>query len=170
MRQQYYCITLKIIVDKTRKSLVPERLVVPTEQGKQRKNLFLNSITNRIQEQRFFPQFQTKTKKERKRIMNEKRKIIVSRKREQLKTADIYQAAYLLAKGAVVEDLELIKELDKDVCLLILSGESITSHQQSYINNQALIDPVLYQKAINRIKDIVFKAVDKASNIQGGSR
>lgn len=102
--------------------------------------------------------------------MNEKQKIIVSRKREQVKTSDIYQAAYLLAKGAVIEDLELIKELDKEVCFLLLSGESIRSHQESYINNQALIDPVLYQKAINRIKDIVFKAVDqcKKSSNEGG--
>jgi hypothetical protein len=98
-------------------------------------------------------------------------KIIVSKKREHVKTADIYQAAYLLSKGAVIEDLELIRELDKDVCILLLSGESIRSHQESYVNNQALIDPVLYQKAINRIKDVVFKAVDqskKGSN-QGGA-
>ena len=103
--------------------------------------------------------------------MNKKQKIIVSRKREQVKTADIYQAAYLLARGAVIEDLELIRELDKDVCVLLLGGDSIRSYQESYINNQALIDPVLYQKAINRIKDIVFTAIDQAKNAskkQGG--
>lgn len=99
--------------------------------------------------------------------MNEKQKIIVSKKREQVKTADIYQAAYLLAKGAVIEDLELIRELDKDVCILLLSGESIRTHQETYINNQALIDPVLYQKAINRIKDIVFTAIDQAKKTSG---
>jgi hypothetical protein len=43
-----------------------------------------------------------------------------------------------------------------------LQGESIKSHQQIYLSNQALVDPVLYQKAINRIKDIMFKALDKA--------
>ena len=103
--------------------------------------------------------------------MNEKPKIIVSKKREQVKTADIYQAAYLLAKGAVIEDLELIKELNKDVCILLLSGESIRSYQETYINNQALIEPVLYQKALNRIRDIVFKAVDQvkeSSKNRGG--
>ena len=105
--------------------------------------------------------------------MNEKQKLIVSKRRKLVRTADIYQAAYLLAKGTVIQDLELIKELDRDVCLLILTGESVQSYQQTYINNQALIDPVLYQKAINRIKDIVFKTIaqtKKASLKQGGSQ
>jgi hypothetical protein len=93
--------------------------------------------------------------------MNEKRKIIITKTREQIKTSDIYQAAYLLVKGACVEDIELVKEFDKDVCLLTLGGKSVQSHQQVYNNNQALIEPVLYQKALNRIRDIVFKAVDQ---------
>ena len=103
--------------------------------------------------------------------MTEKQKITISKKREFVKTADIYQAAYLLVKGAGIEDIELVKEFDKDVCLLTLGGESIQSYQQSYLNNQALIDPVLYQKALNRIRDIVFKAVDQvkeASKNRGG--
>ena len=103
--------------------------------------------------------------------MREKVKINVSKRHEVVRTTDIYQAAYLLAKGACVEDIELVKEFDKDVCLLTLGGESVQSHQQSYINNQALIDPVLYQKALNRIRDIVFKAVDQvkeSSKNRGG--
>jgi len=92
--------------------------------------------------------------------MSEKQKVVIKRS-SRIKTTDIYQAAYLLARGAVIEDLELVKELDKDVCIVILSGESVLSDQQAYINNQALIEPVLYQKAINRIKDIVFKAVSQ---------
>ena len=74
-------------------------------------------------------------------------------------------------KGAGIEDIELVKEFDKDVCLLTLGGESVQSHQQVYINNQALIEPVLYQKALNRIRDIVFKAVDQvkeSSKNRGG--
>ena len=104
--------------------------------------------------------------------MNEKQKIVIPKRREQVRTADIYQAAYLLAKGAVIEDLELVKEFDKDLCILTLGGEQVQSHQQTYINNQALIDPVLYQKAINRIKDIVFKAIDqtKKASYQGGKQ
>jgi len=104
--------------------------------------------------------------------MNEKQKIVIPKRREQVKTADIYQAAYLLAKGGIIEDLELVKEFDKDICVLTLCGEQIQSHQQTYINNHGLIDPVLYQKAINRIKDIVFKAIDqtKASKHLGGKQ
>jgi hypothetical protein len=104
--------------------------------------------------------------------MKQKQKIAVPKKREQVKTSDIYQAAYLLAKGAVIDNLELIRELNKDVCVLLLSGESLRSYQESYINNQALIDPVLYQKAINKIKEIIFRAIDqgKKSSGQGGAQ
>ena len=102
--------------------------------------------------------------------MSEKQKITVTKKREFVRTSDIYLSAYLLAKGAGVEDVELVKEFDKNICLLILSGESIQSHQQTYLNNQALIDPLLYQKALNRIRDVVFKAMDQVKNTfgQGG--
>src|SRR4030042_1385624 len=94
--------------------------------------------------------------------MTEKQKVIVSKRRSLVRTADIYLSAYLLAKGAGIEDVELAKEFDRDICLLTLGGESVWSHQQTYINNQALIDPVLYQKALNRIRDIIFKAMDHA--------
>jgi hypothetical protein len=90
-----------------------------------------------------------------------------------VKTADIYQAAFLLALGSSVEGLEVVKELDKDVCILTLQGESIKSHQESYLTSQALVDPMLYQKAINRIKDIVFKAIAHAketSRRSGGAQ
>ena len=103
--------------------------------------------------------------------MNEQKNSFKER-REQVKTACIYQAAYLLALGSSVERLEVVKELDKDVCILTLEGESLQSHRESYITNKALIDPVLYQKAINRIKDIVFKAINQvkeASNLKGGN-
>ena len=84
----------------------------------------------------------------------------MNEKKEEIKTTDIYQAAFLLALGSSVKAFEVIKELDKEVCVLTLSGESVKAHQQIYLTNQALVDPVLYQKAINRIKDIVFKALD----------
>ena len=92
----------------------------------------------------------------------------MSDKKEEVKTTDIYQAAFLLALGSSVKSYEVVKELDKDVCVLTLTGESTKTHQQIYLANQGLVDPVLYQKAINRIKDIVFKALDKAKEKTGG--
>jgi hypothetical protein len=102
--------------------------------------------------------------------MNEKQKVVVPKKWERVKTSDIYLAAYLIAKFAVIKEIEVIKELDKDVCVLQLSGEHVRSDQEDYINSQALIDPVFYQKAVNRIKDVVFTAIDQAKNSskQGG--
>jgi hypothetical protein len=94
--------------------------------------------------------------------MKEKQKTIVPKKWERVKTSDIYLSAYLIARFAVIEKLEVIKELDKDVCVLQLSGDHVRSDQEAYINGQALIDPVFYQKAINRIKDVVFTAIEKA--------
>jgi hypothetical protein len=94
--------------------------------------------------------------------MNEKQKVAVPKKWERVKTSDIYQAAYLIARFAVIEKIEVIKELDKDVCVLQLSGDHIRSDQEAYINGQALIDPVFYQKAVNHIKDVVFTAIEKA--------
>jgi len=82
--------------------------------------------------------------------------------KERIRTSDIYQGAYLLAIGGTVEGLEVVKELDKDVCFITLQGNDVNSKLNDYTNNQATIDPLLYQKAINRIKDIVFKALDKA--------
>jgi hypothetical protein len=96
----------------------------------------------------------------------------MTEKKEQIKTTDIYQAAFLLALGSSVKSHEIVKELDKDVCVLTLTGESIKTHQQIYLTNQALVDPVLYQKAVNRIKDIVFKAVSQVKELsrnQGGN-
>src|SRR4030042_4937713 len=92
----------------------------------------------------------------------ERGEIKMNEKKEEIKTTDIYQAAFLLALGSSVKSHEVVKELDKDVCVLTLTGESIKTHQQIYLTNQALVDSVLYQKAVNRIKDIVFKALDKA--------
>ena len=92
----------------------------------------------------------------------------MNEKKEEVKTTDIYQAAFLLALGSTVKSHEVVKELDKDVCVLTLTGENVKTHQQVYLSNQALVDPVLYQKAINRIKDIMFKALDKAKEKAGG--
>ena len=81
---------------------------------------------------------------------------------ERIRTSDIYQGAYLLAIGGTVDGLEVVKELDKEVCIITFTGLNVKSKLNDYVNNQASIDPLLYQKAINRIKDIVFKALDKA--------
>ena len=81
---------------------------------------------------------------------------------ERIRTSDIYQGAYLLAMGGSVDGLDVVIELDKDVCFISFTGLNIISKLNDYSNNQATIDPLLYQKAINRIKDIVFKALDKA--------
>jgi hypothetical protein len=84
------------------------------------------------------------------------------RTKETVRTSDIYQGAYLLSIGGSVQGLEVVKELDKDVCIITFHGESIQSKLKDYASNQAIVDPLLYQKAINRIKDIVFKALHKA--------
>lgn len=87
-------------------------------------------------------------------------------KKEEIKTSDIYQAAFLLALGSSVKEVEVVKELDKDTCVLTLKGENVKSHLDLYLTNKALVDPLLYQKAVNRIKDIVFKALDKVKEKQ----
>jgi len=94
------------------------------------------------------------------------------RKKETVRTSDIYQSAYLLAIGSSVRSLEVSRELDKDVCIITFEGEIIQSKLKDYVSNKASVDPLLYQKAINRVKDIVFKALDKAreNGIKGGTR
>ena len=85
---------------------------------------------------------------------------------ERIRTSDIYQGAYLLAIGGTVDGLEVVKELDKEVCIITFTGLNVKSKLNDYVNNQASIDPLLYQKAINRIKDIVFKALDKSRGLR----
>jgi len=86
-------------------------------------------------------------------------------KKDTFKTSDIYQSAYLLSLGCSVEGVEVAKELDKDVCILTLKGESLKKSLESYLTGKALVEPQLYQKALIRIKDVVFKALSK---VQGG--
>ena len=86
--------------------------------------------------------------------------------KERIRTSDIYQGAYLLAIGGSVDGLEVVKELDKEVCFITLQGEEFQSKLKDYTDSKAIVDPLLYQKAINRIKDIVFKALDKARGLR----
>lgn len=93
-----------------------------------------------------------------------RKKIVPSKDWERVKVRDFYQAAYLMSIGAVVVDVELVPELDKDVCILTFSGEQIQSHLKTYLNNQALVNPLLYQRAVNRVREIVFHTLDNAAD------
>jgi hypothetical protein len=80
---------------------------------------------------------------------------------ETVTTSNIYHAAYLLTQGSSVDYVEVVKELDQYKCIMTLVGSSLNAHLEAYLNHTALVDPCLYQKAITRIKDIVFKAVSR---------
>ena len=84
------------------------------------------------------------------------------KRKEKVRISDFYQGAYLLIIGAKVEGLEVVKELDKEICFITFTGCNIISKLNDYVNSQAIVDPLLYQKALNRVRDIVHKAIDKA--------
>ena len=87
---------------------------------------------------------------------------------DNVKTTDIYLAAYLLIVGANIEGLEVTKELDKEVCIITLEKDLIKTFKEAYITGKAKVDPVLYQKAINRIKDIMFKSIANSKTSYSG--
>jgi len=83
-------------------------------------------------------------------------------KKETIRTTDIHLSAYLLALGYSITGLTVTKQLNKDICILTFEGASLEEQRMSYLSNRAKVDPVLYQKAVNRIRDMIFEALDKA--------
>ena len=89
------------------------------------------------------------------------KQIKIKKRRESVKTLSLYEAAFLLASGCRIEELKVIKELGQETCLIILSGESIKTLQLQFLNSEASVDPLLYQKAISKVRTLVYAKVGR---------
>ena len=95
--------------------------------------------------------------------------VLLKKEKDLVKTVSMYEAAYYLSLGCKIEGLKIIKELGRDACLIIMSGELIKTHQINYLSSQAFVDPILYQKAISEIRSLVFDKIGKKKPSKGAT-
>jgi hypothetical protein len=82
-------------------------------------------------------------------------------------TSDIYEAAYYLTLGAVIEKAELIEENKRKICVFTLTGDLLNKAQGEYLNCNALVNLWDFRRSLTRINSLVGSVKANASRILG---
>ena len=73
----------------------------------------------------------------------------------QVSTKDLYEASYYLTLGCNVENVEVLKENNKRICIFTLSGKNISKAQSDYFNANAHVNLWDFRRCFNRINALI---------------
>lgn len=73
-----------------------------------------------------------------------------------LETTDIFRGAFFMCMGG---DLADIKFRNRQIASFMFKGDDLHKHDKAYINGEALVNPLQFREALNRLRDILFKSL-----------
>ena len=93
----------------------------------------------------------------------------------QVSTSDSWEAAYMLLKGANLDEIEGMQTSGRIICRMILSGDNITKLQLSYLNGEAEANVLKLRSMVGQVSGWVYAAKKKfksqfkqEASLQGG--
>ena len=81
-------------------------------------------------------------------------------KKKHLKTRDIYHAAYLVLRGAELENINIDK-IDSHIIELEFSGKDINEINEEYQTKNAIINLRHFKEAIMFLRDVIAEKIEK---------
>lgn len=75
-----------------------------------------------------------------------------------LETTDIFRGAFIICMGG---DLADIRFNGRQIASFMFKGHDLHKHDKAYINGHALVNPVQFREALNRLRDILFEQLRK---------
>lgn len=76
---------------------------------------------------------------------------------QRIKTKDLWQSAFMLAKGSQLQDLRLNNDGRKQEVVFIFSGENVNTLRQEFQSGQALCRVGILKASMMHLKDEMFK-------------
>ena len=73
----------------------------------------------------------------------------------QVSTKDLYEASYYLTKGYNVENVEVLSENNKKICMFTFSGENLLKSQSDYFNANAYVNLWDFRRCFNRVNALI---------------
>jgi len=73
-----------------------------------------------------------------------------------LETTDIFKGAFYLCMGGDLTTIRF-KANGRQIAVFHFSGTELNRHDKAYINGHALVNPVQFREALNRLRDILFE-------------
>ncbi len=71
-----------------------------------------------------------------------------------LETTDIFRGAFFICMGGDLEDIQF---RHRQIASFMFKGPNLHEHDKAYINGHALVNPLKFREALNRLRDILFK-------------
>jgi len=79
----------------------------------------------------------------------------------QVSTSDSWEAAYMLLKGANLDEIEGMQTSGRIICRMILSGDNITKLQLNYLNGEAEANVLKLRSMVGQVSAWVYAAKKK---------
>ena len=77
-------------------------------------------------------------------------------------TQDMYEASYYLTLGGNLDNIEIVKENKKEICLFIISGEDLKRAQLDYFNARAEVNLIDFRRCYLRLHSLIGTARKEA--------
>ncbi len=78
---------------------------------------------------------------------------------QRIKTKDLWQSAFMLAKGSHLYDLRVKKDGHRQEVTFILSGENINRLKREFTSGQAVCRVGILKASMMHLKDEMFRAI-----------
>lgn len=81
----------------------------------------------------------------------------------QVKTKDLYCAAYIISRGGNVDEILLTEDGRRgrsSSATFILSGENVTELSQEFFHGQAMANLAAFKLAMHQLKEMMFECLD----------
>jgi len=73
-----------------------------------------------------------------------------------LETTDIFRGAFYLCMGGDLESVRF-RMNGRQIATFFFNGHELEKHDKAYVNGHALVNPVQFREALNRLRDILFE-------------
>lgn len=87
-------------------------------------------------------------------------------------TKDLYEGAYLLARGGRVEKIEVDRSRARPSVFFILAGEEVLAWEREFRSGQAMVEVRLFKASMMFLKDQMFSKLrgEQGEGLHGGHR
>lgn len=77
-----------------------------------------------------------------------------------LETTDIFRGAFYLCMGGDLESIRF-RTNGRQIATFLFNGRDLVEYDKAYVNGHALVNPVQFREALNRLRDILFETLRK---------
>jgi len=79
---------------------------------------------------------------------------------QRIKTKDLWQSAFMLAKGSQLQDLRFSDEGTKQKIVFVLTGKNVNHLKQEFQSGQAICRVCILKASLMHLKDEMFRVMN----------